>query len=311
MDWKQYEKEIAEYFREEYPDARITADARLRGKSSNIERQIDLLIEQQVIDLPFKVVVDTKYRRNKIDVKDVEEFLGLVRDVGANKGILISTGGFTTAAFRRAYSEQLILDVVNFKRLKEYHGFVGIPYAIPCGAVMQPPLGWVVDKTQGRGALAWLYERGLTLDDALAKNEFMYVNFWGKKKPAEKLELAHDLDSLLSFQEGYMRDKGTPVSQIKIIEGVKRTDARRTAIRIATFVYYPGLCECTGFVDFEDFVFICVMFTLREVEEKNLGKLRFVIRKVFPVRVSKDADKPNVVNISQVTDIPKTERTET
>jgi hypothetical protein len=303
MDWKQYEEEIAEYFREEYPDARITANAKLPGKFSKTDRQIDLLIEEQIIDLPFKLIVDTKCRSNKIDVKDVEEFVGLVRDVGADKGILISTEGYTQAAIQRAYSEDLILDVVNFKELKQYHGFVGIPYALPCGAVMQPPLGWIVDRTQGRAALAWLYERGLTLDEALARNEFMYVNFWGKKKPAEKLELAHDLDSLLNFQEGYMR-KGTPVSRIEIVEGVKRTDARRTVIRIVTFDYYPGLKECTGFVDFEDFIFICVLFTLSEVEEKNFAKLRFVIRKVLPVTVSKNTDT-KTLTISKAAETPK------
>jgi len=40
-----------------------------------------------------------------------------MRDVGAHKGMLISTEGYTEAAVQRAYSDELILDVLNFKEL--------------------------------------------------------------------------------------------------------------------------------------------------------------------------------------------------
>jgi hypothetical protein len=60
------------------------------GKLSKIEQQIDLLIEEQVCDLPFRIIVDAKFRGRKLDVKDVEESLGMVRDVSAHKVIMIS-----------------------------------------------------------------------------------------------------------------------------------------------------------------------------------------------------------------------------
>ena len=56
-DWKEYEREIADYFRSEYPDALITPNAKIIGKFSKVERQIDLLIEDQASDLSFRVVV--------------------------------------------------------------------------------------------------------------------------------------------------------------------------------------------------------------------------------------------------------------
>lgn len=285
MDWKEYEQEIEGYFREEYPTARIQANAKIVGKFSKTERQIDLLIEAHIIDLPFRIVVDGKHHGVKIDVKGVEEFLGLVRDVSAHRGILISTEGYTEAAIQRAYAEELILDVLNFKELKSYHGLLGIPHAGPCGAVVQPPLGWIIDATQGRGALAYLYERGTKFEEAIRKHEFMYVNFWGKKEPAEKLELARDIDSLLKYQEAYMRTGGNPASRIELVERANRPDGQPTAIRIATFANYPGIAEYTGFVDFEDFIFLCVLFTPDELAERNLAKLRFVLRKVFALKV--------------------------
>lgn len=173
----------------------------MHGKFSKTQRQIDLLIEEEVVDFSFRIVIDAKYRNKKIDVKDVEEFLGLVRDVGAHKGMMISTEGYTEAATQRACSDELILDVLNFKELENYHGLAGFPYAGPCGALVQPPLGWIVNGTQGYGALAWLHQRGLTLDEANRSREFMYVNFWRKKA------VAPDLDSLLKHQEAYMRKR--------------------------------------------------------------------------------------------------------
>jgi len=55
MDWKQYEREIADYFRSEYPDARITANTTLPGRFSKIEREIDLLIEDEAVDFAFRI----------------------------------------------------------------------------------------------------------------------------------------------------------------------------------------------------------------------------------------------------------------
>jgi hypothetical protein len=280
MDWKEYEGAIEAHFREEYPLARIKANAKLPGKFSRTDRQIDLLIEEDIVDYWFRIVVDGKYRNRKLDVKDVEEFLGLVRDVGGHKGIMISTEGYTEAAIKRAYSDELVLDVLNFKELKQNHGACGIPYSGPNCAVVQPPMGWIVDATQGRGALAWLYQRGLTYEQASAAREIMYVKFWRKEGPFP------DLDSLLNHQEEYMRGKKeNPPTRIEIIGGVRRTDAR-TLIRIARFQHHPGLLECTGFVDFDTFIFMCVLFTQDELAEKNLSKLRFVMRKVFRMYVT-------------------------
>src|SRR6202011_3208528 len=42
------------------------------------------------------------------------------------------------------------------------------------------------------------------------------------------------------------------------------------------------------FVDFESFVFMCVLFTPDQLERKNLRKLRFVLREVFPMTIIKD-----------------------
>lgn len=284
MDWKEYEREIAEHFRAEYPSASIKANVRLTGKYSGVQRQIDLLIDDFTCDMEIRIVVDAKWRNHKLDVKEVEEFLGLAKDVSAHKAVMIAPEGYTEAALSRAQRDDadLLLDVLNFKDLKEYQGFGAIPYSGTNGAVIQPPLGWVADGTQGEGALAWMYERGMSLDEAFKRMEYMYVNFWTLKDEAS------DIAGLCRYQEAYLRTGPKEVDAVEMLPSPLRGDAE-TAIRKVTFKAHPKLAEFTGFVKFDNFIFLCVLFTSVALEERNLAKLRFVMRKVFSMQVQQRA----------------------
>jgi hypothetical protein len=94
VDWQGYEREIVQQFRTNYPGAEITPNAKLVGKFSKVERQIDLLIEERASDFAFRVVIDAKYRGRKIDVGDVEAFIGLTRDVEAHTGMIVALAGY-------------------------------------------------------------------------------------------------------------------------------------------------------------------------------------------------------------------------
>ena len=256
-DWQQYEHEIEEQFRRAYPAARITHNAKLVGKLSKVERQIDLLIEEQASDFSFRIVVDAKHRGRKIDVGDVEAFLGLTRDVEAHTGMLVALEGYTPAAVNRAHYDDLdvILDVLNLEELKTFQGFTAIPYAGDYGVVIGAPFGWVVDATRREHMLATLYQRGLSFEEALRNNEFMYLNFWNKKN-----DDVNSLDALLKYQEAHLL-KNAPDGEIRLLEGVPNQKVgAKTLIRRFKKNTYPTP-EYTGFVDFENFIFMCVLFT--------------------------------------------------
>ena len=285
-DWQQYEREIEVQFREAYPSARITPNAKLIGKFSKVERQIDLLIEEQASDFAFRIVVDAKRRGRKIDVGDVEAFLGLTRDVEAHTGMMVALEGYTPAAVNRAHYDDLdvVLDVLNFDELKAFQGFTAIPYSDENGVLIGAPFGWVVDAERREGTLATLYQRGLSFEEAVRENEFMYVNIWSKKKNNEGIT---DLDALLKYQEGYLLDD-SPSAEIRLLEGVPDQKAKaKTLVRRFKKKTYP-VPEYTGFVDFENFIFMCVLFTPEQLERKNLRKLRFVLRQALPITVKKD-----------------------
>jgi tetratricopeptide (TPR) repeat protein len=285
VDWQRYEKEIEAQFREAYPSARVTPNAKLIGKFSKVERQIDLLIEEQASDFAFRIIVDAKHRGRKIDVGDVEAFLGLTQDVEAHTGMMIALEGYTPAAVNRAHFDNLdvLLDVLSLDELKTFQGPTGIPYSGECGAWIVAPLGWVVDATRREGMLATLYQRGLTFEEALRNREFMYVNFW--KKPDE--DGISSLDALLKHQESYML-ADSPDADIRLLDGVQNQKVgARSLIRRFRKKTYPT-AEYTGFVDFADFIFMCVLFTPDQLEKKNLRKLRFVMRDLFPMKITRD-----------------------
>src|ERR1700722_15474823 len=89
--WKRFEKLAYEIQREFAGSATVTLNDSIQGIDSKVSRQIDISVRQNVGQYPILVVIDCKDYRVRVDVKAVEEFGGLVRDVRANRGALISS----------------------------------------------------------------------------------------------------------------------------------------------------------------------------------------------------------------------------
>lgn len=277
MDWKQYEKEIHELFSSDFPTADIKHNVEVDGRFSKTKRQIDVLIEDYVAGNRLRIAVDAKYFSTTVDVKDVECFIGMLADIEAHKGLIITSKGYTKAAINRAYNDtgDIELDILNFEDLKRHQTFGAIPYAGNNGVLLPAPFGWVVDFRTSPAWLALLYQRGLDLKDAQRKDEWMYINFWDRKKDGHKLE------ELFAIQEENLKHSDPNVTWT-YKDTVKRNDAR-TKIRIADYKKYSP--EITGFVEFEDFIFFCVLFTPKELSKKNIKKLENILRKVVPIKI--------------------------
>ncbi|MBS4027033.1 MAG: restriction endonuclease [Ignavibacteriales bacterium] len=278
MDWKEYENEIHQHFKSEFPNATILYNVKIEGKFSKIERQIDVLIEDYFLGNKMRIVIDAKYYSTKIDVKDVESFIGLLNDVEAHKGIMISNEGFSQAAINRAHYDitDLELDILNFKDLKQFQAFGAIPFSGKHGVILPAPFGWIIDGTKKQNVLATFYQRGLTLEKSAANKEWMYVNIISKDKNVL------DLDSFLAIEEKEIK-KDFPDCKIIYSQTVKRKD-EKTLLREILINTYPTP-EYTGFVEFSDFIFLCVLFSPTELFKKNIKKLEHVIGNVIPLEI--------------------------
>jgi hypothetical protein len=100
--WKRFESLVGKIQQELAPDATIILDDKIMGQRSRTLRQIDISIRRSVGQFEILIIVDCKDYAKPVDVKGVEDFLGLTEDVGANKGALVSSSGFTKAAKIRA-----------------------------------------------------------------------------------------------------------------------------------------------------------------------------------------------------------------
>ncbi|BBU71477.1 hypothetical protein ICHIJ1_13960 [Fluviibacter phosphoraccumulans] len=278
MDWKQYEADIYQHFSDAYPDCEVKANVMLPGRYSKANRQVDILISRNMADFEMRVVIDAKHYSRPIDVKDVECFLGYCADLGVSKGVMIAPQGYTPAALNRAFNDEsdTELDVLNYAELGEFQGQLAIPYAGDCGVILLAPMGWVVDAERRTGMIAALYQRGRTFEDAGKAKEFAYVNIWAKNNDAS------DVDSLIRLQnEKLISDD--PHGSISMLSC--SVDAHGpTRIRCFESSKQPA-SEYTGFVEFDRFIFFCVMYSPTEVSKRNLRKMRSILRNTLPIYV--------------------------
>jgi hypothetical protein len=102
--WRLYERLVAAFVVDDADmDTSVIPNASLVGIVSGVPRQIDVLVDARFeSDGKRRIIFDAKRRSRKVDVKDVESFEGMMRDVGASRGVLVCTNGYTEGAQRRA-----------------------------------------------------------------------------------------------------------------------------------------------------------------------------------------------------------------
>lgn len=279
--WSSYEQAVFDCFRSHFPRADIQKDVHLKGRYSKRMRQIDILITEETPAGSVRIVVDAKLYNRKLDVKTVEEFEGFLNDIGIEKGLLISNKGYSRSALRRAFycPSDLELDILDFSELKKWQGFEALPYAGDNAFLVPAPLGWVIDSTQGNGGLCTMYRRGLDIKTAMSEKEFLYINFWDRKKTPLT---AAELDKL---QIDQMKLTGLSV-EVSHQPTIKRNDAN-TRLRFVTVKQYKCI-EVTGFIELKDTILFAVLLTPVEKQKQNIRRLEHVLESAIPIYLKKD-----------------------
>jgi hypothetical protein len=104
--WKRFEKLIHQIHTELAPQGAIVKlDDKIVGRESKVERQLDVTIRVSVVQYNILIVVECKDEARPIDVGAMGGFASLLRDVRANKGVMISTSGYTPAAIEMARAQ--------------------------------------------------------------------------------------------------------------------------------------------------------------------------------------------------------------
>ncbi len=282
--WSAYERQAFKLFKQYFPTAKVRKNIRVKGRFSKRKRQIDILIAEKTPAGILKTVVDTKLFTRKVDVKAVDALAGFVDDVGAQRGMLITSRGYTQAALRRAFygPNDLELDILNFSALQQFQGFTAIPYKGDKAFLLGAPFGWIIDAKRTKGRLCNMYQRGLDMTTAVEKKEFLYINF--RDRGEDRLTAA-ELDER---QVAEMKSIGKVTVSRR--ETVQRADAI-TRLRIADVERY-GCLEITGFLEFDNVILFAVLLTPTETQRPNIRRLESVMKQAMPIDFKRDNTGP-------------------
>jgi hypothetical protein len=135
-EYRDYENGVADVLAFLAGDsAAVERNVRLPGRRSCRQRQIDVLVRGRIFSMVgATLIVDCKRRRTPVDVKAVEAFIGMMEDVGAEVGMLMTTAGSTKAARERAHAERGVhLEVMTLQDLMAWSppGTVTTMYRLP------------------------------------------------------------------------------------------------------------------------------------------------------------------------------------
>lgn len=83
------------------------------GRISQRKIKTDVSFETSVLGSTILVLVECKYYKKVIDVSEVEEFHSKLDDIGAHKGIVITTIGFKDGAIKTAKGRGIALAILN------------------------------------------------------------------------------------------------------------------------------------------------------------------------------------------------------
>jgi hypothetical protein len=108
-DWKILEELVASIQKQLAPDAIVEHNVYVKGQITGVDRQVDILVTQMIGQYKFTIAIDCKDTKRPVDTKGVGEFSELVRDIQANKGVLVCPAGFSKPALKTAKSYQLEL----------------------------------------------------------------------------------------------------------------------------------------------------------------------------------------------------------
>jgi hypothetical protein len=112
-------------------NAKITRNAKILGKKSNTERDVDILVEGSVGAFEVKIAVESKNYAEPVGIEKIESFKAKLEDIGVELGVMICPTGFTEPAQQRARFDGIQLFEVYDPKLGNSSLFIPLRYVEP------------------------------------------------------------------------------------------------------------------------------------------------------------------------------------
>jgi hypothetical protein len=120
MKWQEYEKITAQLYEIAEGIGVVRRNVFIPDRVTGQPRQVDAWLEVETKGVRLGVLIDAKFRKARIDVKDVEEVAALAEAVGAVQSILVCPNGWTEPAEKRATVSKLSLRLLTMEEAVEF-----------------------------------------------------------------------------------------------------------------------------------------------------------------------------------------------
>jgi len=277
-DWHQYEAYVFGSLQRRFPGARVSPNVSIKGVKTGRPRQVDILVERNLGGFDLRIAFDCKCYKRKVNVNDVERFLGMLDDIRVSKGVLVTTKGYSRTAYERALRESRDVDlqILAPERLSSYQ-HVGCAWLWkgPVMAIVEAPNGWVVDNQDTGKPGHWqfsMYPLGHTLESAKRGCVFLYGNIVLKTQAEPTMEaiaLRHEMQVLEKVPDAKFERLPPVVSS----EGAQPP---RTLLRVGHILPSYGGPEYTLYVDNPKGVLVLVLLCPEGRDDVYLPALKWI-----------------------------------
>jgi Restriction endonuclease len=191
-EYRDYENGVADVFAFLAGDsATVERNARLPGRRSGRQRQIDVLVRGRIFGMAdATLIVDCKRRHNPIDVKAVEAFIGMMEDVGAEVGMVMTTAGSTGTARQRARAERGVhLEVMTLQDLMAWSppGTVTTTYRFP--------VEWQADVEKALRNAGFRVTPNTGFETSAGEVILNVIRYYGTRSPRGEVQQRHMAES--------------------------------------------------------------------------------------------------------------------
>ncbi|MBN2287380.1 MAG: restriction endonuclease [Tissierellales bacterium] len=142
--WQKYERAMFNklYYQYRSPQYYVRPNFKhVIGLLSKAKRQIDVAVfEQGNLERPYLAVECKNYKR-KLNIKDIESFVGMRDDIGAQNGIIVSPLGFSDAAINRAEAANINTHILPLGEVERLNMRELIRQTFPWDEAFHPQMG--------------------------------------------------------------------------------------------------------------------------------------------------------------------------
>jgi hypothetical protein len=102
VTWKQFEQLLAKLHSLSADDCVVTVDEKVRDRTTNTPRQLDVTLRFRKSFYDFLVVIECRHQKASVTIGDVDAFAKKLEDVNGHRGVIVTSSDFDPGAIAKA-----------------------------------------------------------------------------------------------------------------------------------------------------------------------------------------------------------------